>query len=127
MGLRGRKAAVRRGERVEMRFLEALKGRCPDNGRVLEVLGDLYTRTGRYEDGLKVDMELTRINPGESVAWYNLACSYALVGKQEKSLDALEKALRFGYRDVEWLRRDKDLEILRGDSRFESLLKKSRG
>jgi tetratricopeptide (TPR) repeat protein len=125
MGSRERKA-IRRSERVEMRFLEAVKGRCPDNGRVLEVLGELYTRTGRYEDGLKVDLELTRINPRESIAWYNLACSYALVGKKNESLNALEKAVEWGYSDFDWMRRDKDLGILRGDPRFEALLKKAR-
>ena len=125
MGSRERKA-IGRSERVEMQFLEAVKGRCPDNGRVLEVLGELYTRTGRYEDGLKVDLELARINPRESVVWYNLACSYALVGNKDASLEALGKALELGYHDLEWLRRDKDLEILRGDSRFEAMLKKAR-
>jgi len=116
---------VARSERVEMRFLEALRGRCPGNGRILEALGELYTKTGRYEDGLKVDMELTRMNPREAVAWYNLACSYALVDHRDDAFAALNKAVDLGYRDFEWMKQDEDLESLHGDARFNALLKRA--
>lgn len=109
-----------------MKFLEALRGRCPDNGRILEALGEMYTRTGRYKDGLEVDLELSRINPHESVVWYNLACSYALVGDKDAAFTALEKAVRLGYRDTNWMRQDSDLEVLRKDPRFEAILKLAR-
>jgi len=123
MASRGKKT-LGRGERIEMKFLEKLRGRCPENGRILEALGELYTRAGRYEEGLKVDLELSKINPRESVVWYNLGCSYALVERFDDAFRALNKAIDLGYHDVEWMQRDSDLDVLRDDPRFAALVKR---
>ena len=58
MTTRGKKR-VTRAQRVELGFLEAVRRRCPGNPFVLKPLGDLYTRVGRVDDGLSVDLELT--------------------------------------------------------------------
>lgn len=115
-----------RGERVELSFLEAVRTRCPSHGRVLEALGELYTRAGRYHEGLEVDLALTRLSPGEALAWYNLGCSYALVGRRDEAFTALSKAVDLGYRDVLWLLEDADLDALRSDARFDALVRRAR-
>ena len=94
---------------------------------VLETLGELYTRTGRYEDGLKTDLELTRICPREAIAWYNLGCSYALIQQKAGALVALTKAIELGYRDVEWMSRDSDLASIKEEPEFHALLKRAKG
>lgn len=122
MGARnGRQAS--NSERVEMGFLEAVRSRCPKHRFVLEALGEMYTQTGRFEEGLQVDMELTRICPRESVAWYNLGCSHALMGQGDAAFAALTKALALGYSDMDWMRQDPDLETIRQDVRFNALLR----
>ena len=110
--------------RKEMAFLESLARRCPQDVDVLKVLGDLYTRTGCYEDGLKTDLELTRLCPRESLVWYNLACSYALILRKNEALEALARALDLGYKDYGWIRQDADLESIRQDQRFKALLRR---
>ena len=91
---------------------------------MLKTLGDLYTRTGCNEDGLKIDLELTRLCPREPLVWYNLACSYALLDRTDEALASLEQAIVMGYRDVRWIREDRDLDALKKDQRFVSLLQR---
>ena len=106
----------------EMSFLEALLRRCPQDIEILKALGDLYTKTSRYEAGLAIDLELSRLCPQEAVVWYNLACSYARLASKAQALAALARAIDLGYRDHGWLRKDADLASLRADRRFMALL-----
>jgi tetratricopeptide (TPR) repeat protein len=112
---------------VEMDFLEKVLARLPRDVDVLEVLGDLYTRVGRYEDGLAVDKTLVGLEPDDMTIWYNLACSLALCNKRDSALKALAKAIELGYSDHEWMSRDRDLDSIREDREFKSLLKKITG
>ena len=110
--------------RLEVEFLEALRRRCPAHEPILEALGHLYTRTGRFQDGLQVDLELTRLRPEDSENWYNLACSHALLRAREDALAALDRAVQCGYDDAAWMETDPDLASLRKDATFQSLLQK---
>ena len=66
--------------------------------------------------------EMLRLDPGNPIALYNLACSRSLQEDVEGALRYLRKAIRNGYRDFDWAREDRDLENLRKDPRFEKLL-----
>ncbi len=117
-----KKRSLRRSDRVEMLFLESVRRRCPGHGPVLVALGDLYTKAGHFQDGLEVDLELIQLCPSDPVVWYNLACSYALTGKSEASFQALEKAIQLGYDDAYSMKKDPDLEAVRGHPKFQELL-----
>lgn len=57
-----------------------------------------------------------------SDALYNLACAYALQGKKDDALRALEEAVASGF-DVRWhLANDPDLASIRGEARFQEIL-----
>ena len=111
----------RRDDLVELGFLEALSTRRPGDLRILRPLGDLYTKVGRIKDGLAVDLEITRLSSDDSVAWYNLACSYALSGQSDEAIEALTAAVQLGYDDHAWMKQDKDLASIWEDPRFEAL------
>jgi tetratricopeptide (TPR) repeat protein len=98
---------------VKLSFLEGLVRRDPQYVEALQMLGDLYTRRGRYDHSLKVDLQLSRLQPGDPLAFYNLACSHTLNGELDQAVAALETALALGYRDFNWLARDPDLHALR--------------
>jgi predicted Zn-dependent protease len=112
--------------RVEVEFLEALRRRCPDHEPLLEALGHLYTRHGRFAEGLDVDLRLTRISPTDPENWYNLACSFALTRQNDRAISALRKAVALGYSDVEWMQSDEDLASLRDQSEFGALVEQAR-
>ena len=55
-------------------------------------------------------------------ALYNLACLKALDGKKAESVEWLDKAVRAGFKDREWIKRDKDLDGIRGEAGYKALL-----
>lgn len=110
----------------QMRFYEELLERRPDYPEALILLGEIYTRRGRYDKGLDVDRRLSRLKPDNPIVHYNLACSLSLVGDIAESLQAIQKAIRLGYDDVHYLTRDPDLTNVRQDARFHELVKELR-
>ncbi len=103
----------RRDLDIEIGFLEGVVKRDRRNVEALQLLGDDYTQRGRYEEGLKIDRRLARLCPGDSLVQYNLACSFSLTAEYRKAANALRKAIQYGYRDFDHLRRDTDLAPLR--------------
>ena len=53
--------------------------------------------------------------------FYDIACAYSLQGDAKKGFENLEKAMAAGFRDLQHLRTDKDLENLHSDARWEKL------
>ena len=101
---------------VKISFMEGLVRRDPRYVEALQLLGDHYTQRGRFQEGLRIDRRLSRLDPGNPLAFYNLACSYSLTGQFEAAVKALQKAIQLGYRDFRWLARDPDLQRLRKQS-----------
>ncbi|MBC8095271.1 MAG: hypothetical protein H7Y43_05625 [Akkermansiaceae bacterium] len=98
---------------IEIGFLEGVVRRDPGYIEALQVLGDDYTKRGKFTEGLKVDEQLAKLRPDDSLVHYNLACSYSLTSQFDDALSALHRALDLGYRDFKWLSRDPDLKNLR--------------
>lgn len=107
-------------------FLSVEARRNPANVESLAELGHALTRLGRHEEGLAVDQRLVRLAPDNSTVHYNLACSLALLERTDEALDALERAVELGYDDAEHLVQDQDLAALRGEPRFEELVRRLR-
>jgi tetratricopeptide (TPR) repeat protein len=106
---------------VKISFLEGIVGRDPQYVEALQILGDHYTQRGKFEDSLKVDKRLSRLEPRNPLVFYNLACSYSLNRELSRAAAALEKALSLGYRDFNWLAKDPDLRPLRKDPIYRSI------
>ena len=106
----------------EIVFYEKLLHAYPDFVDVLIPLGHAYTRRGLHEKGLEVDLKLTRLRGNDPLAWYNLACSYALLKRLEESLAALRRSVELGYTDVHHLQKDPDLVNLRQSPQYRQFL-----
>ncbi len=98
---------------VKIGFLEGVVRRESGYVDALQLLGDHYTQRGQFEEGLKIDEHLSRLEPKNPLVFYNLACSYSLTGQMDQAAHALDRALSLGYRDFRWLARDPDLRKLR--------------
>ena len=107
-------------------FMEGIVRRDPDYVDALQLLGDHYTRRGRYADGLKVDERLARLEPGNGVVFYNLACSYSLTNQFDHAALALERAFKLGYDEFDWLAKDPDLDKLRQQPQYSEIQAKIR-
>jgi len=81
-------------------------------------------RSGRVEEAHALLAEI----PVSPRGYYNLACTYALLGEGTRALELLAQDFRENRRSPAalarqqaWARADPDLASLRGDARFESL------
>ncbi len=108
----------------EIAFFEGIVRRDPRHIEALQILGDAYTKTGQWARSLKVDERLAKLCPTNPVVFFNLACSYALLGRIEAALAALANAVRLGYADADWLAQDPDLDNLRSDPRFQAICRR---
>lgn len=98
---------------IEIGFLEGIVQRDPGYVDALQLLGDDYTKRGKFVSGLRVDQRLVGLRPGDPLVHYNLACSLCLTKQFTQAVEALERAIQVGYRDFKWLAKDPDLRELR--------------
>lgn len=106
----------------EIGFYERLVATHPEFPDALVALAEAYSRRGWHEKGLELDRRLVELKPQDAIAWYNLACSYALLKRFDEAVQALEKALGLGYEDFAYLLRDPDLAGLRQSPKLRRLL-----
>lgn len=106
---------------LEISFLEGVARRDPSFVEALQILGDDYTRRGKFGDGLKIDEKLARLRPDDALVHYNLACSYALTSQCDLAAESLEAAINLGYRDFKWMAQDPDLKNLRLHAEYKKI------
>ena len=106
----------------EISFFERLVKKHPHFVDALIPLAEAYTRKGFHKKALQMDERLGKLRPRDPVVHYNLACSFALVGRKEEALVTLEHAISLGWDNFEHLKKDADLKGLHDDPRFQSLL-----
>jgi tetratricopeptide (TPR) repeat protein len=108
----------------ELEFLGRILDRDPLFADALRVHGNNLAAKGEYARALQLDRRLVRLLPERPIPWYNLACTYAVLGMTEPAFAALQRALELGYRHLDHVRRDPDLKSLRHDPRFGRLLRR---
>ena len=107
----------------EFCFYEKILEQTPNFIEALSAVGDLYTRAGYWHKGLEADVRLSALRPDDPIVFYNLACSYALLNQTRAALNALSKAVEFGYDDFRHLLADEDLENLLKDAHVKAFIK----
>jgi len=110
----------------EVQFYESILRKVPGYLGVVEILGHLYTETGRIDDGLRMDLLATELDPENPMHHYNLACSYSLKNQLNPAFHALKQAIDLGYDDLEWLLQDDALNNLHEHPSFLALVEQIR-
>lgn len=109
------------GLAFEVAVAEAHARSHPDDVEALRGLAYAYTAAGRHEDALAADLRLVARDPERADFRYDLACSYALLGRRDEAFDELTRAVDLGFDDGEHLDEDPDLDGLRKDPRWAPL------
>ena len=78
-----------------------------------------YLRLVKAVEDHKLASSATRVLPA---ALYNLACLSSIKGEKAPALEWLGKAVRAGFKDRQWIRMDRDLEALRNEEGYRTLL-----
>jgi tetratricopeptide (TPR) repeat protein len=89
-------------------------------------LGNSFLERGEYEKALEQYKRALEVEPKNSIAHYNVACTLARLKKVDEALDALERAVQCGYRDFDWMEKDADLDNLRESPRYKALVRRLR-
>jgi uncharacterized Ntn-hydrolase superfamily protein len=82
-----------------------------------------WRRKGDLQKAAEVLQEAIRRFPDQAVLHYDLACYLALLGRKEEALKELEIALQSDPNLKALAQKDDDLRSLRGDPRFEKLVR----
>jgi len=77
-----------------------------------------------YSKSAQLYEEAIKAGAAVPVAAYNGACCYGLLGKPDQAFTLLAKAIDSGWRDVEHLKKDADLESLHGDPRWKPMVRR---
>lgn len=111
--------------RVRLGALETIQRHLemnPHDTRALYFGAQNLVLVGENEKGVELAERALGQDQDEPVVLYNVACFYALQGDPDRSIELLTKAVDEGWGDREWLETDSDLNTLRDDGRFKSLL-----
>lgn len=108
----------------EIEFIGGILERDPYFVEAIRVHAANLAAKGLYSRAMHLDRRLVRLIPEDAIAWYNLACSYAMLGMPDPAFSSLQRAFELGYRCQERLRRDPDLKSLRDDPRFLRLIRR---
>jgi hypothetical protein len=90
----------------------------------------LQARVGLREEALKAYVELTDAVvkarqqlefEDVAAAFYNTACLHAAAGRKAEAVAALAKAIETGFRDFDWIFKDKELDPIRGEEGYKKL------
>ena len=112
-------AALRRGLEVAQRHLEL----NPDDVRALYLGAGALMQLGERERGLEWNRRALAMDSEDPAVLYNVGCGFANAGEKEEALACIEKAVQNGFGHREWLENDSDLDPLRGEARFQALLR----
>lgn len=81
--------------------------------------GDYITMEVACREGIKA-------GTADELWHYNLACALALQGKREEALTALDQAISVGFFDIEHIKQDPDLAVLRDNAAFDARIARMR-
>ena len=97
----------------------------------LQFLGTAMVYNHRYEDAKKLFAHTFENAPkaqegNVSLVWYNFACVAAAAHDRDAAVEHLREAVDHGYKDIDHMRTDDDLKVLRGYPRFEAFLSEAK-
>jgi len=120
----GRHDEVLEAARQGIKLADAHLELNPDDARAWYLSAAALVRLGQTDQALERGRRAFAVDPEDAGVLYNLGCTYALAGLSDAAIDHLNKAVQNGFGQREWLENDSALDPIRGDPRFEALMRK---
>lgn len=79
---------------------------------------------GKDDEALEWMEKIIAREPYNAGHWYDKACLYSRMGRQEESVKALEKSLEMGYCSFAHIEHDDDMDLIRDRDDFKALMEK---
>ncbi len=96
----------------------------PDDPRACIMGSAAYAQIGDAERAAFFASRAMAADPEDPMLLYNIACTYAVLGRTEDALNALEQAVDRGFGDKGWMQHDSDLDSLRTSPRYDALIQR---
>jgi serine/threonine protein kinase/Tfp pilus assembly protein PilF len=112
-------AADRRAIRLMLERLEL----NPSDARAANLLAATYATMGEPEKAVDYADRSLAIDPDDAMLLYNVCCTYTLLGRKDEAIACLERAVDKGFGHREWIDHDPDLNPLRENPRFQSIMR----
>jgi non-specific serine/threonine protein kinase len=126
LGGLGRKEESDDAFRLALNLAKAHLRLYPGDARALYFSALALAQLGdRQEESLEFAERALAIDPEEPQILYNVACTYAVLGRPEKAIDCLAETVSHGDWWITWMANDPDLESLHENPRFRALLGQS--
>ncbi len=103
--------------------LERLLELNPDDPRATYLSADALLQLGHPDAALRRAERAAALDPEDPYALYGLTCIYSQLQMVDKGIDALRRAVAYGFGHKAWIANDSDLDALRQDPRFQNLMK----
>ena len=107
------------------RTLEVIEKRLqtsPDDARALCFGSVNLLEAGEKEKGMQWLERAKNARGDDALSLYNVACVYSTIGEIDEALNCLEKSVRKGMAEIDWMKNDSDLDNVRDHPRFKVLL-----
>ncbi|AUP81231.1 tetratricopeptide repeat protein [Flavivirga eckloniae] len=85
-------------------------------------LGTAFVKNYQFEEAFTSFSEFQKLNPNNGRVYRNWGMYHALKNEPEKAFENLEKAIEFGFTDINWFETDDSIDNLRDDPKFKNLL-----
>ena len=118
----GQPGAAEASRRLGVAIAEEHLKLNPDDARALYMGANGLVALGESEKGLEWARRAVAMAPEDPMLLYNVACIYSLARSAGEALDCVERALNAGFAQREYLEHDSNLDLIRSDPRFQSLL-----
>ena len=120
-------------KKAEADVVATLKGDTKDDGcSLLFSIGLVLNRVGRRDEAQAAYLRLIAAveehkltQSAENVlpaGLYNLACLASVKGDKAKAVEWLDKAVRAGFKDRQWIKLDRDLDAIRNEAGYLKLM-----
>lgn len=101
---------------------EEVINRHPENSDPSALGASVLAALGERERAMEWLARASAVENDPSSAWYNVACTYSLLGEVDRAIDLLEIWLpRVGPDQKLWFKNDRDLDPIRNHPRFQRL------
>jgi Flp pilus assembly protein TadD len=94
----------------------------PDDARAHMYFAVDLAQIGEPEEAKGEAEKALTLSPDDPLMLYNATCFYSQMGEKRLALDTLRNALASGYENVEWIKRDPDLDPIREEPEYVELL-----
>ena len=115
------KPVLERGRQRALNYVT----RHPESPRAYYLGSGIYFELGDRAEGMRWVDNALRVDPLDPGVHYNVACTLAVAGENERALDHVERAMELGFAGMKWLASDPDLIGIRDHPRFQEAIKKA--